>query len=341
MRAPARSLVQRAQTLADDLLLPAALDTDAAETVPTALLDALAGAGFYGLPGAPEAGGLGADHATTCAVIEALASGCLSTTFVWAQHLGAVRAVAATDTPTLRGFLEPLCRGDLRAGVVLAGARPGPSSLRATRHAAGWLLDGSAPLVSGWGRVDVLRTAARDDDDQVVWLLVDAEQPRLSGRPDLVVLQATATVELAFDRLLVPHERLVAVEPLRDPDPTEPAKLRVHAAFALGVAARCCALLGPSPLDDELAAARDALDRAGPDEIAGARAAASDLALRTAAAHLAATGSRGLLRTSHAQRLAREALFVAVYAGRPAVKAALLGRLGAGPGAPSGGPGGT
>lgn len=329
MSPPAAALVRRAQALADDVLFPAALETDAADTVPAVLLDAIADGGFYGLPGPVEAGGLGADHPTTCAVIETLASGCLPTTFLWSQHLGAVRLAAASESPSVRGLLEPLCRGALRAGVVLAGARPGPSSLRARRTPGGWQLDGSAPWVSGWGRVDLFRTAARDEDERIVWLLVDADRPRLAARTDLVTLQATATVELAFDGVFVPDDRLAAVEVLRDPDPAEPAKLRVHAALALGVAARCCALLGASPLDAELAACRAALDDAGPADIAAARAGASDLVLRAAAAQLAASGSRGLLRTSHAQRLAREALFAAVYAGRPAVKAALLDRLGA------------
>ena len=91
--------------------------------------------------------------------------------------------------------------------------------------------------------------------------------------------------------------------------------------------ARCCRLLGPTPLDAELASLRAELDRLGPGTPV-ARAAAGELALRAASALMTAEGSRSLLVTEHGQRLAREAMFILVYALRPASRAALLARLG-------------
>jgi hypothetical protein len=44
---------------------------------------------------------------------------------------------------------------------------------------------------------------------------------------------------------------------------------------------------------------------------------------------MVSTGSRSILIDGHPQRLAREALFAAVYALRPASRDALLRRLGA------------
>ena len=105
--------------------------------------------------------------------------------------------------------------------------------------------------------------------------------------------------------------------------------LRIHAALALGVAARCCRLLGTGPLDDELAACRRALARAEPETIHDARAAASELALRAAAALVVSVGSGSLVAEEHPQRLAREALFLSVFGGRPPVRTALLRLLGA------------
>jgi hypothetical protein len=87
-------------------------------------------------------------------------------------------------------------------------------------------------------------------------------------------------------------------------------------------------MLGPSPLDAELASLRTELDRLGPGT-AAARAAAGELALRTAAALMTREGSRSLLVTEHGQRLGREAMFILVYALRPASRNALLARLGA------------
>lgn len=326
------SAVQVARRLAEDVLLPGAMETDAAPTVPAARLDALAAAGLYGLNGPAWAGGAEADLATTCAVIEALSGGCLTTAFVWAQHRSAVRGAAASENPAVRSLVEPLCRGEVRAGVALAGARPGPASLQASRARGGWSLSGTAQWVSGWGRIQLIHAAARVDEQTVAWLLVDAGPQLSMERVELMALNASGTVRVDFDGVFVPEERVTSIVPLQDPDPSEPAKLRVHAAHALGVAQRSCALMGPSPLDEELTACRDALDTAdAAASMAGARATSSELALRAAVALMSVVGSRSLLRGSHAQRLAREALFVSVYAGRPPVRAAFLERLGATP----------
>lgn len=314
-------VVERAQRFADEVLFPAALATDAADVVPRELLDRLAAEGFYGI-------GVDADFATVCAVQEALASGCLTTAFVWAQHLGLVHALAAGGDDELRArWLEPLLRGDLRAGLALGGALPQPT-LHARRDGEVWILDGSSPFLSGWGVIDVVHTAARTADDEIVWLIVDAiERDALQvERLRLAALDATATVRATFDGLRVDLDRQTTLHPAGGETP--PEVLRLHAALALGVASRCCRLLGPSALDEELAALRTDLDELGP-ETAARRAAAGELAVRAAAALVASSGSRALLLADHAQLLWREALFVLVYALRPASRDVLLARLGA------------
>jgi alkylation response protein AidB-like acyl-CoA dehydrogenase len=321
-------IVQAAQRIADEVLFPAALATDSSDVVSRELLDVLAEAGLFGIVAPREAGGLDADFATVCAVQEALASGCLTTAFLWAQHIGLVRALAASgDSDLAAQWLAPLAKGEIRAGLALGGALPRPT-LRALPDGPGWLLDGVSPFVSGWTRIDVVHAAARSADDEIVWLIVDAADGE-SVRADplhLTALNATATVRVTFDRLPVAGDRVTSRH--RVGGGTPPEVLRMHAALALGVAARCCRLLGPTPLDSELAALRAELDRLGPGT-AAARAAAGELAVRAAAALMTARGSRSLLVADHAQRLAREALFTLVYALRPESRAALLTRLGA------------
>jgi hypothetical protein len=108
-------------------------------------------------------------------------------------------------------------------------------------------------------------------------------------------------------------------------------RLRPNGSLALGVAARCCRLIGASPLDGELAARRAALDSAAEPARAAAmpaaRADAAQFAARAAAALVAAAGSRGILAGEHPQRLAREALFLLVFGSRPAIKDRLVARL--------------
>jgi alkylation response protein AidB-like acyl-CoA dehydrogenase len=165
------SIVARTRAIADEVLFPRALGTDTAETVPSDLLDALADAGLYGMAGPVEAGGLALDDTDVQAVVEALASGCLSTTFVWIQHHNPVRAIARSSSAELRErWLAPLCAGEVRAGIARAGEIRGPPRLRATATADGYVLNGEASWVTGWGLLDVLMVSGRREDDAIVRL---------------------------------------------------------------------------------------------------------------------------------------------------------------------------
>jgi hypothetical protein len=288
----------------------------------------LADAGLYGIPGPEWAGGVEADFLTTCAVAEALASGCLTTAFVWMQHLGAVRAAAASETPAVRDLTPALCRGELRSGVALTGTLPGPPQLRAVPAGDSWIFTGMAPFVSGWDRIDVVHTAARTGDNRLVWGFVDARASETiaTQRLEMVALNATNTVRIDFRDHPLPADRISSVAPYQE-GVTPPETLRMHASLALGVVDRCRGLLGPTPLDQEVDSIRQELDRLDPNTIQTARGAAGELAWRAAGALMVSTGARSLLTQSHAQLLARNALFTLVYALRPGSKTAVLERL--------------
>lgn len=312
--------LDKARQIADDVLFPAALEVDATGVIPASHLDLLASAGLYGMAGPP-----GMPDAPR--IVESLASGCLATTFVWMQHHGAVRAVADSAQPDLiEEWLDPLCRGERRAGIALAALRPGPPSVRATPVDGGYRLDGASPWVTGWGMIDVLLTAARDDSETAIWTLVDAVPGQtLTTRPlDLVAANASSTVEVTFDGHFVPAERVTTTLPYAQWGARDAAGLRMNGSFALGVAARATRLLGPTPLSTRLDACRAALDAATPETLPAARASASAFAMRAATTLTVASGARSVLRDHHAQRLVREAMFLLVFGSRPAIKAALL-----------------
>ena len=332
----ARDVLAAARGLADDLLFPEAMRVDGLDVLPIAHLDALAALGLYGAPVPAEAGGLGLDLKTYCAVVEELASGCLATTFAWLQHRGLVMTLAADGTPAaLRDrWLDPACRGQVRGGIALGGLMPGPPRLHARPDGGGWRLDGEAPWVTGWGLIDLLLVVARGPDDSVVSLIVDAAaRPGLTAtRERLAAVNASVTVRLGFDSVFVPGERWAGQGPFDPAESLRPDRMRVNGSLALGLAGRCTRLLGPGPLDDELAACRTRLDdaiTADPDAMAEARAAASELAVRAAAALAARDGSRSVTVDQHVQRLAREALFLLVFGSRPGIRSALLRRFGA------------
>jgi alkylation response protein AidB-like acyl-CoA dehydrogenase len=319
-----------ARAIADDLLFPAAMTTDAAEQIPAAQLDRLAAAGLYGLVGPVTAGGLVAGPQRVNDVTQTLASGCLATTFVWLQHHRAVYAVAAAPDEALRkAWLEPLCRGDRRSGIALGGAAAGDPLLRARPVPGGYLLAGTSPWVTGWGMIDTLYTVARSASGDLVTALLPAQaSPTLTAEPlRLVAVNASGTVQLRYDGHFVPADRVVDVISYAGWQASDARGLRANGSLSLGVAARCCALAGSGALDSELEQRRAQLDTASPAAMPAARAAAAEFVLRAAAALVAATGSRAVLAGEHPQRLAREALFLLVFGSRPAIKQHLTGLL--------------
>jgi alkylation response protein AidB-like acyl-CoA dehydrogenase len=300
---------------------------DRLDVLPSALLDELAVAGLYGASAPVQAGGLGLDVREVSAVVEELASGCLAAAFVLIQHFRLPATLAGQAVrPQLRDrWLAAACQGRLRSGIALTGLIPGPPQLRAEIAEGGWRLDGTAPWVTGWGLVDVVEVVARGPEDTVVTLIMDAAaQPGLSvTRQRLAAADASVTVRLGFDGLVVAPDRFAGQEPFDPAASVQPAGLRVNGSLALGVARRCVRLLGASPLDDELAACRERLDAAldgGPDAMAAARAAASELALRAAAALTVRDGASAITVGAHAQRFAREALLLLVVVPRQAIK---------------------
>jgi alkylation response protein AidB-like acyl-CoA dehydrogenase len=312
-----------ARDIADDVLWPAAADVDAGRAPIAPHLDLIAEAGLYGLAGP------GGDARTVWDVTEALTSGCLATAFVWVQHQGALRRVAGADDSAARhAWLAPLVAGTCRAGVAVSGVRPPEPTMRAQPDGDGWILDGTVLWVTGWGLVDVLLTTAVTDDGREVWALLDATAgPAMCVEPlRLIAADASRTVRLTVREARAPADRVVRVAPYVPPPPTDGGG-RTNGSFALGVAARACDLMGASPLDGELTARRAQLDAADELAMAGARAAAIELALRATARLVVAGGGRSVVAGSAPLRLAREALFTAVFGSRRAIRSALLEQL--------------
>jgi Acyl-CoA dehydrogenase, N-terminal domain len=335
-----------------------AAEVDATGRLPAEHLSWLAEAGLYGAFAPSALGGLALDYPQLCLAVEELASGCLASTFVWIQHLRLLGAVLedATPEPLRSQLLAGVIRGEVRGGVALAGLLPGPPRLIARPVPGGWQLDGQSPWATGWGHISFLVVVARGPRDSVVTLLVPAdEQPGLTAtRLRLAAADASATVRLGFDGLFVPAERFIGQQ-LFDPVRQQSEGLRVNGSLALGVGRRCCMLIGPSPLDEELRSRRADLDsastgssstggastggastggastgNASAESMYAARARASEFAVRAAHALAVHRGSASALAGDDAERLAREAAFLLVFGSRPAIKEALFRQLSTG-----------
>jgi alkylation response protein AidB-like acyl-CoA dehydrogenase len=322
--------VARAAVVADEVLFPAAMQVDEADMIPKSHLDLLAAEGLYGLAGPVECGGLGLDMAQACTIIEQLASGCLSTTFVWFQHHSTVVTLRYGPNARLRErWLPRLCSGAVRGGIAVNSVRSEPGGVRARRTDDGYVLAGTAPFVSGWGMIDLLRVAARDEHGDVVYCLMDPIETATlqASRIDLVAGRASNTVRLDFRDHLVPEERIIGVDPAGGSEGFDTRASRFVGSLALGVALRCAQMAGQPRLLDEIEARRSQLDTADDETMPVARAAAAEFAVRAAAALVTATGSQSVVAGAHAGRLVREAMLLLVFASRPAIRDALQKKL--------------
>ncbi|MFC5746552.1 acyl-CoA dehydrogenase family protein [Actinomadura rugatobispora] len=334
-------IVRRAREIADEVLFPAANTVDETGKVPDGHWDLLAREGFYGLAVAVGAQELGFGEVVE--ILEALSGGCLSTTFTWMQHNGAVLNLSGTGNTALRDrFFEDMVAGRVRSGVAFAGVLPNPPKLRARAVDGGYVLDGEAPFVSGWGVIDLLQVSGRDLDSgepgTVVSGLIDAAPGHgLTAEPTrLVAGQATNTVRLSFDGYPLPSDRVTGSSPYAEFLSFQAFGSRLNGCVACGIADRAIRLLGETghteaatALSARLDEARSALDAGmgDPSLLTSARAAAAELALRATGALVAGVGSSAILIGQHAQRLVREAAFTLVAASRPDMRTNLVQRL--------------
>jgi alkylation response protein AidB-like acyl-CoA dehydrogenase len=316
-----------------ELFEATASSVDQTGTISNEQTEGLATAGLYGTFAPKSLGGPELNLAQMCEVIEVLAAASLSPTFVWMQHFRLLAALMDPSTPDdLRALLPRAVRGDLKGGVALGGLLPGPPRLRAVESDEGWILEGDAPWVSGWGIVDVLFVTARGPEKTVISAVLDArDQPGVKvTHHQLSALNATATVRLDFDGLLVNPDRFVSRQPYA-PGREGREGLRANGSLALGLTRRCCALLGRSSLDDDLIDARRALDGADVAAMPMARARANALALRAAHLLTVERGSPASLAGDVAERTHREASLLLVFGSRPSIKTSLLELLAYGP----------
>jgi alkylation response protein AidB-like acyl-CoA dehydrogenase len=301
-------------------------EVDKSQSFSSQHFNALAASGLYGAFAPFSLGGLELDFGDLCSIVEQFASACLTTTFVWIQHFRLLASLLDPATPdAIRELLPLAVKGQMKGGVALSGLLPGPPRLKATDTKGGWALDGDGPWVSGWGIVDVIFVTARNSDNTVVSFIIDAVERAglVATRHHLSAMNASSTVRLEFTDFLVPHSRYVGSQPYA-PGLERPEGLRVNGSLALGVTRRCCELLGPTSLDDELCQCRDDLDAYETKDITVSRARAAELAVRAAHALAVSRGSQSAISGDIAERTTREAALLLVFASRPAIKESLL-----------------
>ena len=105
---------ERVADIAARELAPRAEAVDRNSQYPQESLDALKGAGLFGLRVSKEHGGLGEDMLTTSIIVEELSKKCPSTAMCYKMHLEAAEIICRIPTPyQVEHFVEPMSRGEV------------------------------------------------------------------------------------------------------------------------------------------------------------------------------------------------------------------------------------
>jgi len=341
-----QQLLDQTQASVIGLLTNNAASVDQASTIPAENLAAISEVGLYSMVVPSELGGLGLQPAQARDVMRLLGGACGATAFSFAQHHSLVGAVAKSENADLRQrWLEALAT-DVLGGTAFAHIRrPGPPAIIARRTSNGWRLDGEAPWVTSWGHAKAFSVAAVSEAGELVWVLVPGvgSQLMVPSRPmKFMVLNATSTVRLRFDGVVVPERDVIAVQSYASWQSFDQRISVRPNPLCLGIGDKALELLTKKGGDTDghfaelwsetvvrSESASLLVDEQAGDvgQIAATRSECILVVQRLTTALLAAVSGLGATIEHPAQRLAREALFYVVQAQSAAGKVATLAAL--------------
>jgi alkylation response protein AidB-like acyl-CoA dehydrogenase len=342
-------IVHKVREVAERVLAPRAQRTDQEPGPPIENIRALAETGLLGVSVPARYGGLEVPGEGVRACMEAVAGACGTTAFVLFQHIGTCRQIARCENEALKAGLLPEMATGARFGTLAFShlRRPGPPALRVEPDRDGFVFDGAAPWLTGWGLARDALLAGTLADGNSIWVMAPLDDTAVEASPPmrLCAASASATVSLTCRGLRVGPERLVkrstpaqlAADTLRGALSTTPLSLGAATAAVRLVRARSGGALTETAdsLEREIAEAREAVDRwsdraeePGYEENAlRVRAWCVELGVRAAYAAVIASGGGANGLEHPAQRLYREAMLYGLTGQTRELQAATLGRL--------------
>ena len=182
--------------------------------------------GFLGMLLPEEYDGLGLDTLTYLLALEEIAAVDASTAVLLSVHNTFPTQMIlrfGTDAQRER-FLKPLARGEMLGAFALsepdAGSDAAALSCQARRDGDSWILDGTKSWITNGGTAQVIMVMARTDTPEarlgasgISALIITPDLPgfRVSKKENKMGLRASPTVQLSFDGMRVPADRLLGV----------------------------------------------------------------------------------------------------------------------------------
>jgi alkylation response protein AidB-like acyl-CoA dehydrogenase len=192
--------------------------------------EALVANGFHAVHLPEDLGGQGGQLIDAACVLESAAKALLPGPLLSTVMAGAV-ALLADPTPAAETLVRELASG-LPAAVVL----PDGGDFRARADGQRWLVSGTSEVTAGASSARAILVGARDERDDVVWVLVRSERPTAT-------VESVPGTDLVADVGILRLAEYAADEPDVltgiDPDRAECVAVSLVAATTAGIAQWC------------------------------------------------------------------------------------------------------
>lgn len=228
---PLSETQQQIQLLARDFaereLAPNAAAWDKAEAGDPAIVGKLGELGFLGMLLPEEHGGLGLDLLSYLLVLEEIAAADASTAVLMSVHNALpTRMILAFGTVAQRAhFLPRMATGEWLGAFALSEADAGSDAsavrTQAVRDGDDWIIDGTKAWVTNGNCAQVIIAMARTDTPAerhgsrgISAFIITPDLPgfRVGKKEEKMGLRASPTVQLSFDGMRVPGDRLLGAE---------------------------------------------------------------------------------------------------------------------------------
>jgi alkylation response protein AidB-like acyl-CoA dehydrogenase len=191
------------------------------------ILDKLAELGFLGMMVPEQYQGLGLDTVTYLVALEEIAAVDASVAVAMSVHnsLPTQMILRYGSDAQRERYLPSMARGEMLGAFALsepdAGSDAAAMTTQATRDGDGWILDGTKAWVTSGNDAGVILAMARTDRPGerrgprgISSFIITPELPgfHVGKKENKLGLRASATVQLAFDRMRVPADRLLGQE---------------------------------------------------------------------------------------------------------------------------------
>ncbi len=222
LRDEQRELISLVKKIAEEEIVPRALEMDKSGNVPEELWRILKQSGITSMGVPAEYGGPGLDAWTLALLFEELAKGCAGIATACAANMLALLPVLYGGTEAQKqSFCDLLMSGGMAAFALTepgAGSDPGALSTKAVKVEGGYCLNGTKHFITNGPDADriVVFTTTRPDRGVrgITAFIVDKGTEGFSvGKvEDKMGIRASATSELVFQDCFVPEENRLGRE---------------------------------------------------------------------------------------------------------------------------------